>query len=253
MKKWLVACAVFISGCAGVQSITVIPAVDRESRQYPFGAGEQMTYAVKCRGMTVAIARFRVEKMSDFNGRPAFRSVCEVNSLPSFLYRSFSHRLESVIDAEKLVALKLESSLSEGKNQRNSRMVFNQEKQRVDDNGSTVKTMPDVQDVLSVLYYLRARELNAGSVISAGIYADARIWKMQARVSGPEKIKVKAGKFSCFQVGPVSDFGGIFEKTEPLVVWFSDDLWHMPVKMAGRTDAGMVSVELTEARVVNRN
>ncbi len=102
-----------------------------------------------------------------------------------------------------------------------------------------------VLDILTSLYYVRAKPLQVGQDVTFDIVNRETQYPLVVKVLGKETVKTPAGKFNCWLVEPQFRGEGIFvAKGKSLKVWLTDDEYRMPVKMAVEVFIGSVTAEL---------
>lgn len=112
-----------------------------------------------------------------------------------------------------------------------------------------LKTKEDVQDMLSVLYYLRRIEtskLKNGDIIEVYMFFDEENYLFQLKLLGRENIKTEFGKISCLKFRPYVQSGRVFKESESITLWVSDDKNKIPVLMKADLMVGSIKVELDE-------
>jgi len=104
-----------------------------------------------------------------------------------------------------------------------------------------------VQDMLTSLYYVRARgrELSEGKSVTFDVNDGETTYPLIVKFIKKETVKVPAGKFNCIVVEPGFRKEGIFvPKGKSLKVWLTDDERRIPVKMETEVFIGSVSASL---------
>ncbi len=105
----------------------------------------------------------------------------------------------------------------------------------------------EVLDMLSSLYFVRAKPLQIGKDITFDIVNREQQYPLLVKVLGKETVKTPAGEFDCWVVEPQFRGEGIFvAKGKSLKVWITDDQYRMPVKMEVEVFIGSVEAELLE-------
>lgn len=109
-----------------------------------------------------------------------------------------------------------------------------------------VKKVPvprPVFDPISVIYYLRMRDLTPGRTHDLTLIADGKVYTVRAHVLRREQVQTPAGTFSTVVVEPVMTSGGV-EREEKLYVWYSDDEKRIPVRIRTHIKVGSVTATL---------
>jgi hypothetical protein len=109
-----------------------------------------------------------------------------------------------------------------------------------------INPAPPYVDPLSVVYRLRMLDLTPGKVHAFTIYADGNVYSMTAKVTGRLRIKTEAGTFNTVSVEPMMNGrGGLFRDDDSkLVIWYSDDARHLPVRIRSELKFGSITAAL---------
>ena len=161
----------------------------------------------------------------------------------------------SWLDVNSLHSLGYSQSLREGNYKRDEWLTFDDENGRFygemqkkkEPRALAGELKQQVLDMLTSLYYVRAKPLATGQDITFDIVNREKQYPLIVKVLGKEKVKTPAGKFNCWVVEPQFRGEGIFvAKGKSLKVWLTDDQYRMPVKMAVEVFIGSVTAELLD-------
>jgi len=227
---------------AGLAPLTVFP--------------EQLTYDVSWGMLAVGQSTLGVKEVVSFNGVPAYHVVSEAKS-NAFCDTFYKVRdiNESWMDARTLTSLGYSKKLREGHFFRDEWVLYDKPagrflSKKTDRDGNfawSAGTIPvQVQDILSSLYYVRARDLAPGTEVVVDVNTK-RTWPLVIRVLRRETVKVPAGKSAAVLVQPEMRREGIFvQKGRRLRLWLSDDAVHRPLKMEVEVFFGHITAVLRE-------
>ncbi|MCC7430628.1 DUF3108 domain-containing protein, partial [bacterium] len=103
-------------------------------------------------------------------------------------------------------------------------------------------------DPLSAFFFVRNQNFAVGDTIKLNYVNNNKLYKMAVIVHAEEEIKVRAGKFSCYKIEPVSAVAGagLFKAQGKLLIWITKDKRKIPVLIQGKAIVGSISVELTD-------
>jgi len=101
-----------------------------------------------------------------------------------------------------------------------------------------------VFDPLSLVYHLRALNLQPGTVQRFTVYADAKVYTLEANVLRSETIGTPAGTFHTVVVEPQMLAGSIFKDEGTMTIWFTDDPRHIPVRIRSELKVGSITANL---------
>lgn len=211
---------------------------------------ENLVFDVYWKFIKVGQATLEIKGIEEIKGRRAYHLYSQAKSSP-FFDNFFKVRdvNESWMDVESLCSLKYNYDVSEGGWKKRETADFDHLKKEfvLDDNGS-IKTgvIPVwVQDIISAFYYFRTLDLEVGDEYIFDVHSGDKTWPLKTRVTGRQKVEVKAGTFDCLILEPaVRENAGIFQAKGELKVWLTDDKNKMPVMMKTKTPFGSVRTEL---------
>lgn len=223
----------------------------RESNQ-AFQVGETITYGVRYGVVPSGTATLRVDGIQPVGRRKAYFLVSEAKSSKSVdVFHKIRERQESWMDTESLSALKFHDASQEGRYRRDSTTTFDVPRRSVRHVYKTSKsegetgtsTPPYAQDTISVIYYLRTRDLKPGTKYEIPINTGGENFMVTVLVKGIEKIKTPAGKFDCFHVQPVA--AGKSDVKGQLEVWLTTDERRVPVLLRTHFSLGAFDARMT--------
>ena len=242
-----------VSEIADSSNSVVIDSVslDRIVPNVAFKKGEYLKFVIRYGPVKAGFAYMEIPDIIEINNKPSFHVIsrAESNNFFSTFYK-VRDKVESLIDTTGIFTWKFEKHLREGKFQADIFNVFDQKNKRVFTRNDTFDVPIYVQDVLSALYYIRTQQLRVGESLSVDNFSDGKNYPLEVKILKKEKIRVKAGKFSCFVIEPTLKSTGIFQQKGRLTVWMTDDPTHMPVQMKTEIVVGAIIAELLEYKGV---
>jgi Protein of unknown function (DUF3108) len=220
-------------------------------RSIPFGVGERLTYAVKYKFITAGMATMEVKDTVDCNGSKCYRICSQARStMPFSLFFEVEDSVFSLMDTQTLHTRHFEKHLREGNYRRDDVVAFDQERHTATySDGTVVEVPPDVQDVLSSLYFLRTQNLEVGKTVVIQNHADKKNYPLEIRILRRETVSVPAGRFECLVVEPILKASGLFQSQGRLTVWLTNSPHFVPVMMKGRIIIGSIDAVLTDMTV----
>jgi hypothetical protein len=105
---------------------------------------------------------------------------------------------------------------------------------------------PGTFDLLSAIYRLRAMPLTVGSAHSFTVRTESQDYQADVRVVGHSMIKTNVGSFNALVAKVRMSGSPIYN----IVVYLSDDEWHVPVLVEGKHDDGEIRAELAASELV---
>ncbi len=236
----------------------------------PFSPGEELVYQAEfkrglLRGIDVAEFRFKADRKpaspkNETAGDPATISLMgDVISKGLFVRVAgfhFHQHVESMVDPKPFVALRTSKLYEQGKRARLSEAVFDHQARKVtwserdpNESGTPAITTLDfsepIQDVLTVIYFLRTQHLEVGKSFDIPLTDSGRVFRMSVAVVERKGIDTVLGRVNAFRVEPAM-FGAnnLSRSRGQLSIWITDDSRHLPVKAQLKVDIGTFDIKL---------
>lgn len=235
----------------------------------PFPHGEELVYRAEfnkglLRGVDVAEFRFRAETQHLARSTAAdnpfiVRLVGDVATkgfftrLVGFRYRQ---HVESVVDPNPFTALRTSKLEEQGKRARASEAAFDHQARRVtwterDPNKtqppriSAIDFSEPIQDVLTVIYFLRTHKLEVGKSFDVPLSDNGRVYRFSVAVVERKQLRTVLGPVSAVRVEPAL-FGenGLVRSRGTLSIWITEDSRRLPVKAQVKVDIGTFDIKL---------
>ena len=268
MKRFLsiVAIACLLLALAGQ-----LRAQEPGAASLPFAKGEELVYRAEfkralLRGIDVGEFRFSARSAparTDAASDP-LELVADVVSKGFFTRLagfSFHQHVESKVDPNRFSALKTNKLDEQGKRVRISEANFDYEKRIVtwterDPNQNQPPrvtsldfTVP-IQDVLSMIYYLRTQNLEVGKTFDIPVIDSGRMFLLPVAVTERKRINTVLGRVYALRVEPAL-FGPdrMIRSNGKISIWITDDNRHLPVWAEVKINLGTVDIKLK--RVTN--
>lgn len=106
----------------------------------------------------------------------------------------------------------------------------------------------EVLDIFSALYFLRNRELIVGETILLHLFDSNRYVTAPVRIVRREKVTIPGlGETNTLLVKPELSTECFFRRTGEILIWLTDDQFHVPVRMETEIALGRVTAELVRA------
>ena len=240
----------------------------------PFSSGEELVYQGEfnkglLHGVDVAEFRFKAttERVSARGVPPddpfTLRLVGDVVSkglFPRIAGFRFHEHVESSVDPDPFTVLRTSKLEEQGKRVRASEAVFDHEARKVtwterDPNQlqprtSAVAFSEPIQDVLTVIYFLRTQKLEVGKTFEVPLSDSGRVFRFSVAVVERKQLNTVLGRVSAVRVDPAL-FGenGLVRGRGSLSIWITDDNRRLPVKAQLKVDIGTFDIKLK--RVTN--
>lgn len=222
----------------------------RNSANYAFMAGEQLTYRIHYGFVDAGTATLKVEDSPyHFAGRPAYRIVGTGRSegTVDWFFKVRDH-YETHVDKEGIFPYRFLRNCDEGGYIIRQDYTFFPERRAFKNiKGESYKSPEFLQDMLSAYYYARTLDFTyakIGDLITVNTLVDDEIYPLKMKFIGREIITIDAGTFRCLKFVPVIQKGRVFKDEQDLTVWITDDLNHIPVLAKAEILVGSIKMEL---------
>src|SRR5579862_8873924 len=99
---------------------------------------------------------------------------------------------------------------------------------------------PCVEDVVTAFYYLRRQKLEIGKTIELPVNDGSKTQRVVVDVQAREKVQTPMGTYDAFRVEP-KVFNGLLKRKGRMLIWFSDDQRHLPLRVKAMIAVGSIS------------
>lgn len=229
----------------------------------PFERGEELTYQAEfTRGLLrgVDVAEFHFKSSPENVARGVDDSVVlhltgDVFSkglFPRIAGFKFHQHVESKADVEPFTALHTDKIEESGKRSRVLEAEFNHETRKViwrekspNPQGGAFDFEEPIQDVLTVIYYLRTQKLEVGKSFEVPVTDAGKVFRMAVTAKEEKEIDTVLGKVKAVRVEPAL-FGdtSLVRARGQLSIWITQDERHLPVRAQLKVDLGTFDIKL---------
>lgn len=229
----------------------------------PFERGEELVYQAEfTRGLLrgVDVAEFRFKSTSEHISRGAddpvmlhlTGDVISKGLFPRIAGFRFHQHVESIADAEPFTVLRTKKVEEQGKRSRVLEAVFDHEThkakwiERNPNPGSvSIDFSEPIQDVLTVIYFLRTRKLEVGNTFDVPVSDAGRLFRLSVKAVERREMNTVLGKVKTIRVEPAL-FGdtALVRARGTLSIWVTEDDRHLPVRAQLRVDIGTFDIKL---------
>jgi hypothetical protein len=238
----------------------------------PFARGEELVYQAEfsrgvLRGIDVAEFRFKATTENISRGvddSPVLNLTGDVASrglFPRIAGFKFHQHVESVAGTEPFTVLRTKKLDEQGKRVKEFDAVFNHEtrtaiwtERRPNSNSTTVDFSEPVQDVLTVIYYLRTKKLDVGQSFDVPVSDAGRVFRLSVKAVERREISSVLGKVKAIRVEPAL-FGdtALVRARGTLSIWITDDERRVPLKAQLKVDIGTFDIKLKRLSYLEPN
>lgn len=238
-------------------------AQERPRTPLPFERGEELIYQAELtrgllRGVDVAEFHFKStpENIARGAGNPVVLhltgDVFSKGLFPRIAGFKFHQHVESKADVEPFTALHTDKIEESGKRSRVLEAEFNHETHKViwrekspNPQGGAFDFEEPIQDVLTVIYYLRTQKLEVGKSFDVPVTDAGKVFRMAVTAKEEKEIDTVLGKVKAIRVEPAL-FGdsSLVRARGQLSIWITQDERHLPVKAQLKVELGTFDIKL---------
>lgn len=207
-----------------------------------YAEGETLDYDLQWLRITGGTARMTIQPLDEHR----YRLSSVGKSGPSFskIYK-VRDEIATVVTRDTFSTLSYRKTLDENGDKTDRLTTVDTKTGVATHRGDEFLNVPPVVfDPLSLVYYMRGFELTPGKVLRFPILADGKLKDVEAVVTGRERITTALGTFDCVVVNPKSDAGIFRDKQSKLLIWYSDDWRHLPVRIRSDVRWGSITASL---------
>ncbi len=233
--------------------LLVLPAT-AVGRAGPFGPGETLVYDLSYGPLKGGSARILVGGDTLHDGRTVWPIVVQARS--SELVSRFvaiQDRIVSFLDPSSAIPLGYDFYAIEGGHRHSTRARFDvrtgaarvvERSGREPPRARTVQIGVPSHDLTSAIFWLRRRPLHVGDEESLRIFTGVKPWHLQGVVEGRERLSTPSGEHSVVRLRLHTFEGGKPVEGRDVLLWFTDDAAHIPVRIHAQLGISTVHAEL---------
>jgi len=244
-------------------ALTFAAAQEKQRAPLPFERGEELLYQAEfTKGLlrSVDVAEFHFKSMPENISRGAgdpvvlhlTGDVFSKGLFPRIAGFKFHQHVESKADVEPFRALHTDKIEESGKRSRVLEAEFNHETRKViwrekspNPQGGAFDFQEPIQDVLTVIYYLRTQKLEVGKSFEVPVTDAGRVFRIVVTAKEEKELDTALGNVKAIRVEPAM-FGetSLARGRGQLSIWITEDERHLPVRAQLKIDLGTFDIKL---------
>jgi hypothetical protein len=255
-----------LCGIALLAGIFALAAGQKKPRTpLPFERGEELTYQAEfthglLRG--VDVAEFHFKSISENVARGADESiilrltgdVVSKGLFPRIAGFKLHQHIESTVDVEPFTALHTDKVEETGKRSRVLEAEFDHKTKKViwrekspNPQGGAFDFDEPIQDVLTLIYYLRTQKLEVGKSFDVPVTDAGKVFRLTVTAKEEKEIDTALGKLKTVRIEPAM-FGqnSLARARGQLSIWITQDERHLPVRAQLKVDLGTFDIKLKQ-------
>jgi hypothetical protein len=226
-----------------------VPGLPPPPPGYVFPVHQTLTFKVDWRVFTAGTAVIHLETVGT---QEKITASADTIGAVNMLF-PVTDRYQSAFDTRTGCSASFNKQIIEGRRKVNSDLSFNYaagKQTQVEKNlvkGTVRQTETPipacVTDSLSAIFYAASQRLADGTSFSFPLGDALRTVPVTMKVMGHEEIKTPAGTYQTVRVQPTTD-AGIVKNRGNIMVWYTDDVRHMPVQIRAFLFWGTITFHL---------
>lgn len=262
----LFAIASTIAAQSAANSAVALPAVKNAALD-AFTVGENLTYEAKwskslLRGIDVADLNFKIIKAPESEGNKLLfqGEAISKGTLMKIARFSFVQKIDSTVDARNFRILhtirrdEQKDRVRDGEalfDYKSNKVVYREVDPNNPERAPRMITSPletATQDLLSAIYFLRRQPLAVGKDFELAVSDSGIVYQIPVKVAAREQLKTALGKVWTLRVEP-EVFGDrrLVAGEGKMIIWFTDDARHLPVRSQIQADIGKIEIKIKQA------
>jgi hypothetical protein len=213
-----------------------------QEKAAPFAPGEKLTYGVLWSIFPAGEVSATLRSV-DRGPKGAYEVVTTARSqgFVSILYK-VQNEFHSLFDLRTTCSRSISKKINEGRRHKETQIVFDSPRKLaiLDERDLSRPRDPPkhaeneipacVEDVVTAFYLLRRQDFQVGKPIKLPVNDGAKTYDVAVEVQAREPIQTPVGIREAFRVEP-KVFGGLFKRKGRMLIWFSDDEQHLPLRI----------------------
>jgi hypothetical protein len=221
----------------------------------PFEPGETLTYDVTWsifRAGTVTATLQSAGQGSKNNY--TVTTTAHSQGFVSLLF-NVQNEFRSFFNPQTLCSERISKKINEGRRHKETEIVFDPQRKRaiLDERDLNKPQEPPkhaeneipncVEDVVTAFYYSRSQDFEIGKPFHLPVNDGSKTYDVTLDVQAQEAIQTPLGQRSAVRVEP-KVFNGLFKRKGRMLVWFSEDDQHLPLRIKFMIAVGPITATL---------
>ena len=172
------------------------------------------------------------------------------------------NQFRSLFDPKTLCSEKISKKINEGRRRKETEIVFDSQRKLaiLDERDLTRPHDPPkhaeneiptcVEDVVTAFYYMRSQDFQIGKPLHLPVNDGSKTYDVTLDVQARESLQTPIGHRSAIRVEP-KVFSGLFKRKGRMMVWFSDDDQHLPLRIKFMIAVGPITATLKSVTQVS--
>ena len=229
-----------------------IPLLRAQEKPSPFQPGERLDYDVTWSVFRAGTVSSTLQ--SEGEGAEDHYTVTTTARSQGFVSLLFKvqNEFRSFFDPRSLCSERISKKINEGRRRKETEIVFDSQRKLaiLDERDLSKPQEPPkhaenpipacVEDVVAAFYYLRRQEFQTGKPLYLPVNDGSKTYDVTLEVQAVETVQTPMGSRSAIRVEP-KVFSGLFKRKGRMLVWFSDDEQHLPLRIKFVISVGTIT------------
>jgi hypothetical protein len=210
---------------------------------------EKIGYTLTWNMLPVGEANLELKGFKNMNGikaRYASLSVVTNDFLSSMF--SLNASFESLFEHNAKYSFEFISKIFQDDKEMYEHVIFDPQKQNYRSSSSKGikegKTLKDVKDILTVLFYIRTLDLKVGYKYILNLHSQDVSTPITVKILKKEQLNTIFGQRNCFMVEPLIYQNNTIDLGGRIFIWITSDAKKLPVYIKVESNIGVVSAKL---------
>lgn len=220
----------------------------------PLQVGEKLTYNISLKKLPAGKRTDWIVKEEVVNGADVYRIQSEMKTRALFRFYQFRNQQETHLNPTTLSPIRFQNYVQDRKYQGVVKINFREGKAEYEKvsrpkpkapekrEAKVLEIPPGTQDELSLIYFLRSKQLVLGETYFLPLLVKGKVLKATLTVERREFVKNK-------KLGNVRTI--VLRTSEGGRFWITDDERRLPVKIETESKIGAIKATLTDVEVAN--
>ncbi len=251
--KYLI-CTLFLFGNVALNGSPTSLVATENISPTPLQVGEKLTYDIRWKKLPAGKRTDWIVKEEVMNGVGVYRIQSEMKTRALFRFYSFQNQQETYLNPETLSPVGFQNRVKDRKYRGSVKINFGEGKAEYEKvsrpkpkapqkrEAKVLAVPPGTQDELSVIYFLRSKQLVLGEIYFFPLLVKGKVLKATLTVERREFVKNK-------RLGTVRTL--VLRTSEGGRFWITDDERRLPVKIETESKLGAIKATLTNVEVAN--
>ena len=227
---------------------TTIPAADPKLLQQAYSREETLHYEIAWMGLKAGELVIHLLPDKDKQEQFSIRVTARSTGLLEVFY-PVDDNFETIVTGQDRLPVKYSIDLHEGRRRNKKLTIYDQQQgllsyTRNDEATETYKVAGPTYNEFSSFMIMRALPLVVGRELMVPTFADKKRHEVMVRVETKEKVRSIFGNTEAIRVRPQLPFKGLYQKTGAPVIWLSDDMARIPLKIKAKIVIGSLTAKL---------